>query len=153
MNDQRLRADLEHDEGKRRYAYDDKTGERVKAPVGHLSIGIGTNLDEGLSDAEVTALYETRLSVAVRAASAFLPPGGWPTLDEIRQEVLVQMAFQLGESRLRKFVKLRRAIIMQHWEVAAGEMLASLWHQQSPARAARLAERMRTGTHERSHDP
>lgn len=61
------------------------------------------------------------------------------------RDVLVEMAFQLGEHGLDKFLQMKAAIIAQKWDRAADEMLNSKWAQQTPNRAQSLAEIMRNG--------
>jgi lysozyme len=66
-------------------------------------------------------------------------------LTDARQEVIVEMSFQLGFTRLSGFVKLRSAIMDEEWEQARVEMLDSLWARQTPERAHSLADKFRAG--------
>lgn len=66
-------------------------------------------------------------------------------LSDIRQEVVVEMSFQLGYTRLSGFVKLRSAIMDEDWEEARAQMLDSLWARQVPSRAHSLADKFRAG--------
>lgn len=60
-------------------------------------------------------------------------------LHPIRREVLIEMAFQLGLTKLRKFRKMLSAISNQRWDDAAAEMLDSKWaRDDTPARAIAL---------------
>lgn len=68
------------------------------------------------------------------------------SLSDARQEVLVEMAFQLGGPRLNGFRKLRAALESGHWVQAEAEMLDSIWaRDQTPRRARELAARMLEG--------
>ena len=67
------------------------------------------------------------------------------TLNDVRKGVLVQMVFQMGEAGVKKFVSTLRAVNNEDWETAARHMKQSLWAKQTPFRARRMAERMRTG--------
>jgi len=69
----------------------------------------------------------------------------WSKLSPVRQEVLTEMAFQLGGERLAGFAKLKSAIESSHWVRANAEMLDSLWYRQTPNRAKELASRMLEG--------
>ncbi len=69
----------------------------------------------------------------------------WDKLTDARQEVLTEMAFQMGADRLGKFQKLREAILARAWVKAESEMLDSLWARQTPKRAKELASRMVEG--------
>lgn len=86
--------------------------------------------DEDFEDAE---------SAARRLCATF------DTLNGSRKGVLVQMVFQMGEVGVSKFVNTLRFINDEDWESAARNMKQSLWAKQTPQRARRLAERMRTG--------
>lgn len=66
-------------------------------------------------------------------------------LDEARQGVLLNMAFQLGVPGLLKF---HHTLCLTHsgdYTGASVEMLKSRWARQTPERARRLAEQMKTG--------
>jgi len=66
-------------------------------------------------------------------------------LDDVRQEVLVNMAFNLGASGLARFVKMHAAILDKDFDRAAKEMKDSRWYNQVGHRAKRLVKRMITG--------
>jgi lysozyme len=62
-----------------------------------------------------------------------------------RAIVLLSMAYQMGVSGLLKFRKMLAAIEDNDWEEAARQALDSRWAKQTPARAKRHAEILRTG--------
>ena len=62
-----------------------------------------------------------------------------------REAVLISMAYQLGVPGLTKFAKTLALCAAGNWGLVAIEMLNSLWARQTPKRAARHAEQMRTG--------
>ena len=67
-------------------------------------------------------------------------------LDGARIHVIKCMLFQMGLGGVKKFKRLLAAVRSQNWELAAKEMLESQWAKEdSPARALRLADIMRTG--------
>jgi lysozyme len=55
------------------------------------------------------------------------------------------MSFQLGVDGLLGFKQTLDAVKGGRYDEAAFDMLQSRWAQQTPARAKRLAEQMRTG--------
>ena len=57
--------------------------------------------------------------------------------------VLLEMIFQLGIGTLHKFKKFIQALKDNHWINAADEMIDSRWHQQTPERCKKLANRIR----------
>lgn len=66
-------------------------------------------------------------------------------LDEVRAAVIVSMAYQIGVVGLRKFRFFLQAVKEENWQLASDHMLDSRWAKQTPARADRHAEMMRTG--------
>lgn len=69
----------------------------------------------------------------------------WQELNDVRRVVLVDMSFQMGVSGLSKLARLREAIACSAWDAAEKELLDSLYAKQTPARALRNAEMLRTG--------
>ena len=59
-----------------------------------------------------------------------------------RQEVLVNMAYNLGRAGLSKFVKFKEAVEAGEFNRAAMEMIDSKWYTQVGSRAKRLVDRM-----------
>ncbi|MGY6030675.1 glycoside hydrolase family protein [Phytobacter sp. AG2a] len=62
-----------------------------------------------------------------------------------RRDVLISMAYQMGVTGLSGFKNTLAMIAAGNYTGAASGMLASLWAKQTPNRAARHAEVMRTG--------
>ena len=127
---------IEADEGRRNKPYKDS--------LGILTIGVGRNLeDRGLRDDEIDLMLRNDIAEAANTAKVIFPT--FDRLTEVRKSVLVNMCFQLGETRLRGFRDFRAAVEAQAWPQAAAAMLDSKWATQTPKRAARLAEQMRQG--------
>jgi lysozyme len=134
MNWKTLAADIERDEGRVRHAYKDT--------VSVITIGVGRNLESvGLSDDEIDYLYHNDLRRAYRTCANLIKV--FPFLNEDRQAVLVNMAFNLGGVRLMGFTKMLAALEQHDYATAADEMLDSKWAKQVGERATRLAARMR----------
>jgi len=137
MNVKRLIAMLERHEGLRLKPY--------RCPAGKLTIGVGRNLeDAGISREEAYFLLNNDIYRALAIAQEFLGREVWEKLSAPRQEVLVNMAFNLGAGGLAKFKRMRQAIIAGDYEKAAREMLDSNWARQVGSRATELAQIMRT---------
>ena len=66
-------------------------------------------------------------------------------LDAVRQLVLVDMAFNMGVPRLRKFKNMWAAIHNEDFTTAAKEMLDSRWANQVKSRSTKLANAMHNG--------
>lgn len=136
MNRGQLIVDLIRDEGKVLKPYRDT--------VGKLTIGIGRNLDDvGISEEEAKMLLDNDIAKVEAEIGVRLPWYGG--LDEVRQRVLCNMAFNMGMPTLLTFVNTLRHIEHGEWDQAAAGMLNSKWAGQVGQRAARLAEMMRNG--------
>ena len=136
MNYTRLHKRLSLDEGVRAKPY--------RCTAGKLTIGIGRNLDDrGLSEQEIKYLFLNDVTLSVEECRRLLPT--FNSLSDVRQEVLVNMMFNLGYSRLSQFKKFLAAIGREDWSDAAVQMLDSKWATQVGARATRLATAMWTG--------
>lgn len=135
MNETRLRASLELHEGISLKPYTDTTG--------HLSIGIGINLDDGITIQEAYMLLDSRISTAQKELDRYRP--GWQRHNDVRQNVLIEMQFNLGAPRLGMFRKMWATLDKQDYNAAAREMLDSKWAGQVGERAVKLAVMMRTG--------
>ena len=111
--------------------------------VGVLTIGYGRNLEHvGITEGEATAMLRADANVAQEAAQALLGPT-WYALDASRQAVMINMAFNLGQTRLSNFKNMMSAIHAGDYTTAADEMLDSRWATQVGDRATRLADIMR----------
>lgn len=134
-----VRDMLIREEGSIPHAYKDS--------LGYLTIGVGRLIDARkgghLSDDEIDYLLDNDISRIRFELAEALP---WmDQLDEPRAAVLIGMAFQMGTDGLLKFVNTLACVRYGQYEDAANGMLASKWARQTPERAARMAEQMRTG--------
>lgn len=113
-------------------------------PAGHLTIGYGHNLDaNGITLEIAEELLKTDLAYARMEVGAKIPFSS--KLNEVRQYVLVDMAFNMGIGRLLTFKKMLSALQEGYYERAAHEMLDSKWAKQVGRRATKLAEIMKKG--------
>lgn len=136
MNRAKLISQLYEDEGKRSKPY--------KCTAGKTTIGVGRNLDDrGLSDDEIAYLLNNDITNCERDLDRALP--WWKDMDDARRNVLVNMCFNLGISRLLGFKNTLGLIQSKRYDAAAAAMLESKWADQVGIRAARLARVMRTG--------
>lgn len=136
MNTDVLMAELKRDEGIRLKPYRDT--------VGKLTIGVGRNLDDvGISPEEATALLQNDIANVTKALDGALP--WWSGLDEVRQRVLANMAFNMGIRTLLTFKQTLGHVQAGRYLEAAQAMLQSKWSQQVGPRAERLAVMMRDG--------
>ena len=127
---------IKHDEGLRLKPYRDT--------VGKLTVGYGRNLDDvGLRTDEAELMLRNDVAEVVRELAQIRT---FRDLDDPRQAVLINMAFNLGMPTLRRFRNMWSALANGGYSQAAAEMLNSRWAQQVGQRARYLAEQMRTGS-------
>ena len=137
---EQLTAQLRRDEGARATAYKDS--------MDFLTIGVGRLIDSrkpgaGLRPDEIDYLLRNDINDRVQALTKALP--WFSALDEARQGVLLNMAFQLGTAGFLGFKSTLSLVADGKYAEAAEQMLKSKWATQTPARAKRLAEQMKTG--------
>ena len=130
---------LNRDEGRSRSAYQDH--------LGFWTIGAGILIDArkggGLDDEEINWLLARRIEKARAALAKRLP--WFDKLDRVRQDGLVNMAYQLGVDGVMGFPRMLGALRDQRWHEAETQALDSLWAKQTPARARRIAHQFATG--------
>lgn len=114
-----------------------------KCPTGHLTIGYGHNLENGISASAALFILQEDLTRAEQAVKDAFP--WWWKLDDARQFVLVDMAFNMGLAGLKGFKKMLAAVEAGDFETAAKEMLNSKWAAQVGRRAVELSKIMEKG--------
>jgi lysozyme len=131
----RLHAQLELHEGRRARTYQDS--------VGILTGGVGRNLIAvPFADDEIDLMRDNDITRACAWLDAHAP--WWRAKDTIRQRVLIDMAFNLG-NRLAGFEKFLDALRRDDYATAVREMQQSRWATQVGARATRLEQMVLTG--------
>src|SRR6185369_8902972 len=70
---------------------------------------------------------------------------GWREHDDVRQNVLVELQFNMGAVVLGRFKQFWAAMQRKDYATAADELLDSAWAGQVGERAETLAERIRHG--------
>lgn len=131
-----LKAQLIRHESSERYMY--------RCSEGKLTVGVGRNIeDNGLRQSEIDLMLENDIKESVQECDRNFPFFG--ALDEVRQDVLVNMCFNMGIGRLLGFKRMYAALDRGCYDVAAIEMMDSRWARQVKGRANELAQQMRTG--------
>jgi len=125
-------------EGSKPFVYKDTTG--------HWTIGVGRNISPGgmgLSEEEISYLLKNdirRVDKELEKAFKF-----YVGLDPVRRDALINLCFNIGLPRLRKFNRALRSLEVSDYEDAAVELLDSLWANQVGKRAEDIAHMIRTG--------
>jgi len=134
-----LSRQLKSEEGVVDHAYQDH--------LGFWTIGVGRLIDKRkggkLRPFEIDYLLRNDIEECINDLNKRLP---WiQNLDDARRGVLVGMAFQMGLNGLLAFKNTLRMVESGDYMGAARNMMDSLWARQTPERAGRMAEQMRTG--------
>jgi len=112
-----------------------------KDSLGKDTIGYGTLMP--LTEAECELLLAHRLD-KMKLELADKEPG-MQLLNKVRQDVLYEMAYQMGVNGVTKFHNMWKAIRAGDYAEAAVQMLDSRWAKQTASRANRLANIMEHG--------
>lgn len=115
-----------------------------KCTSGKLTIGYGRNLDDvGISKDEALQLLANDIR---KCFTQLHDRYTWfRTLDSVRQEVLVNMCFNMGIAALSKFHNMIAHLTLGQFTQAAIEILESKYADQVGSRAKELAHMMETG--------
>ena len=136
VNNQPLWEQLLQHEGLRLKPY--------RCSAGKLTIGIGRNIEDvGITEEEALVLLGNDISRVIAELDLNIP--AFSNLDEIRKRVLVDMGFNLGIGRLKKFRRMLAALEAGDYAQAAVEMMDSRWARQVGSRAGKLKKMMETG--------
>jgi len=131
MNLEKLRDRIIAHEGFKLMPYRDQ--------LGFITIGIGRCLDKkGISKEEAFYLFTNDVNDAVSDVSKYIK--FYNNLDDSRQEVLVEMRFQMGIAGLLGFKEFLSHLKKGDYKRASEEMLNSKWAKQTPIRAKELSE-------------
>ena len=144
MNVDKLREELEIDEGVRYHVYLDHLGYPTFG-IGHLVIEGDPEYpgEEGepVSPDRVKEAFESDLETVLSDCNILYPD--FDDLPEDVQHIIANMMFNMGRPRLSKFAGMKRGVDARDWDAAADEMVDSRWYSQVNNRASRLVDRMR----------
>jgi len=144
MDSQKLREQLEIDEGVVYEIYNDHLGYATFG-IGHLITESdpehGSSIGTEVSHDRVAEAFESDLESVLSDCSILYP--NFYDLPEEAQQIIANMMFNLGRPRLSAFKGMKAGVDDEDWSRAANEMVDSRWYRQVGARAERLVERMR----------
>ncbi len=115
-------------------------------PVGKITIGVGRNLtDRGITNVTSMQMLEEDIALCKMQLEHF----SWYTsMDKVRQEVLIELCFNIGFHDLLQFKTMISFLQEKDWELAADAMLASKWRQDvGVIRSSNMAKRLVTGSY------
>lgn len=137
----KLRADLERDEGIRFAKYLDSLGNET-CGIGHLMTADDlTNYSEQWSQAQVDSYYSQDIAATIAWCRRNIP--WWFNLPEPVARGITNLAFAM-RGKLLEFVKMLDALQLADFAAAADELLDSLWARQVGERAMRIAALFRS---------
>ena len=143
MTTQFLTDDLKSDEGCKLEAYPDPLSGAEPWTIGYGQTG--RDICKGVVWTQEQA--DVALADAINTAEGELDQHApwWRSMNDARQDVMVNMCFNMGWPRLSGFHKFLAAAEAGDYETAAEEMADSAWARQLPSRSTRLATQMRKG--------
>lgn len=111
--------------------------------VGKTTIGYGRNLDDNpLTELEAEYLLQNDLNKVLKEAVKL---SYYSELNPKRRAVIINMIYNLGMPRFKKFKRMNAAIAARDYDLASVEMLDSKWAVQVGERAIRLSKQMSRG--------
>ena len=143
MNLERLMESVKKHEGYRYKVYLDTLGKRTVG-VGHLCVEDFWEDDKEYEEKFLMEILADDLQNAIKGARELKEEHSCTDIDEIAQEILVEMVFQLGKNGVSKFRNMWKALAEKNYIGASFEMLDSKWAKQTPNRAKSMAELMKS---------
>jgi len=134
MTENEIKKMIQRHEGYRPYIYYDSLGYPTGG-YGHAFLDRST-----LSHDVAVLLFEDDFNQAKKDYEKL-----GLDLDSVRKAAIIDMLFNLGLIRFRSFVKMIDALKAEDYLLAAKEMIASRWAEQTKGRALELAAMMRNG--------
>lgn len=139
MRDLELKRQLKRHEGVVKHVYKDS--------LGFWTLGVGFLVDKAKSGEIPEEVMDFWLGFLIdkkrRMLNEALP--WFKKLDSVRQDCLINMAYNLGVYGLLGFKITLALVAAGKYPEAAKEMLKSRWAEQVGLRARELSEQMRTG--------
>ena len=143
MNLERLMESVKKHEGYRNKVYLDTLGKRTVG-VGHLCVEDFWEDDKEYEEKFLMEILAEDLQNAIKGARELKEEHSCTDIDEIAQEIIVEMVFQLGKNGVSKFKNMWKALSEHNYTGASYEMLDSKWAKHTPNRAKSMAELMKS---------
>ena len=136
-----LKEEIKLHEGYRNKVYLDHLSNRTVG-YGHLCLDIEQWDDnKEYTKEELDLVFEKDFNIALNDANKILE--GKP-VNNVAREVIIELVFNIGMPRTKKFVKMLSALDKEDYGEASFQLLDSLYAKQVPARAGKLAGKMRS---------
>ena len=145
MNRDAVYEQLKIDEGVVYEIYNDHLGYPTFG-VGHLVLDsdpeFGEPVGTEVSEERVRDCFDRDLEIAIGECHALYGEGDFGDFPGEVQQILVNMMFNMGRTRLGGFKNFRKALEECDWKRAGVEGRDSRWYRQVTNRAERLMSRM-----------
>jgi len=147
MDRKRLYEEIKADEGEVLEVYEDHLGYPTIG-IGHLvrfeDEEHGKPTGTPITPERSRELFDRDVEYAIKDCERLY--GQWHNWPEEVQLIMVNMAFNLGATRLAKFKNMHNMLSQHKWKEAAAEGRDSRWYRQVTNRAERLMARLENVT-------
>jgi|TARA_R100001460_G_scaffold6483_2_gene17042 lysozyme len=135
-----LKEEVKLHEGFRDVVYKDSLGKRTIG-YGHLCVEDHWEDDKKYEKEYLEEIFNKDFDNAHFNANTLIEER---PINDVAKEVIIEMVFQLGIGGVSKFQNMWKALDNEDYGEASFQMLDSLWAKQTPARAGKLAGKMRS---------
>ena len=136
-----LKEQIKEHEGFVPKTYKDSLGKRTIG-FGHLCVEPEQwDDDKEYTREELERVFDKDFDEALKNAESLI---GKRSINFIAKQVIIEMVFQLGIGGVGKFKKMWLALDKEDYGEASFQMMDSLWAKQTPNRAEKLSQKMRS---------
>ena len=136
-----LKEEIKLHEGFVPRTYADSLGKKTIG-YGHLCVEPEQwDDDKEYTKEELNVVFEKDFNEALKNAEHLI---GERSINDTAKEVIIEMVFQLGIGGVGKFKKMWSALDNKDYGEASFQMMDSLWAKQTPNRAEKLSQKMRS---------
>ena len=136
-----LKEQIKEHEGFVPKTYSDSLGKRTIG-YGHLCVEPEQwDDDKEYTKEELELVFQKDFEEALKNAEHLI---GERNINNTAKEVIIEMVFQLGIGGVGKFKKMWSALDNEDYGEASFQMMDSLWAKQTPNRAEKLSQKMRS---------
>jgi lysozyme len=136
-----LKEQIKEHEGFVPRTYKDSLGKRTIG-FGHLCVEPEQwDDDKEYTREELERVFDNDFQEALKNAESLI---GERSINFIAKQVIIEMVFQLGIGGVGKFKKMWSALDSEDYGEASFQMMDSLWAKQTPNRAEKLSQKMRS---------
>ena len=136
-----VKEEIKEHEGFVPRTYKDSLGKRTIG-FGHLCVEPEQwDDDKEYTREELERVFDKDFDEALKNAESLI---GERSINFIAKQVIIEMVFQLGIGGVGKFKKMWSALDKEDYGEASFQMMDSLWAKQTPNRAEKLSQKMRS---------